>query len=76
MGVAGSILDMGESVRTAAAEEQASLNIPLLVTHGTADVITSYEASRQFVESLACADKTLKSYSGAYHNCKTFPLAD
>lgn len=60
---------MGESIRDAAAEGRLSLNVPLLLTHGTADVMTSYEASRQFVEALACPDKTFKSYPDAYHNC-------
>lgn len=67
---------MGESVREAAAAGRISLHTPLLITHGTADVITSYEASRQFIESLAGADKTFKSYSGAFHNCRVLPSTD
>lgn len=59
---------MGESIRGAAAEGSLSLDLPLLLAHGTADTMTSYEASRQFIESLVCADKTFKSYPDAYHN--------
>lgn len=45
----------------------ARLQMPLLVMHGSADRLTSVEASRAFVEQAGTADKTLKVYEGFYH---------
>jgi acylglycerol lipase len=45
-----------------------AFRVPLLVLHGTADTFTSPAASRQFFERAGTADKTYKTYDGAYHN--------
>jgi alpha-beta hydrolase superfamily lysophospholipase len=42
--------------------------VPLLVLHGTDDTFTSPAASRLFCERAGSADKTFKTYDGAYHN--------
>lgn len=44
------------------------VTFPILVTHGSADVMTNPEASKVFVENLICPDKTFCSYPDAYHN--------
>jgi alpha-beta hydrolase superfamily lysophospholipase len=46
----------------------AALRLPLLMLHGTADRITSPEASRAFFEAAGSPDKTYRSYPGAFHN--------
>lgn len=48
--------------------EEPSIAVPLLLTHGTADIITCPKASSLFVDKLACRDKTMASYPDAYHN--------
>lgn len=37
------------------------------MAHGTADKITSYDASKEFFEQVASSDKTFKSLEGWYH---------
>lgn len=44
-----------------------SLIIQILVAHGTADKITSYDASKEFVGLVASSDKTFKSLEGWRH---------
>lgn len=41
----------------------------VLLAHGTADLVTSYDASKRFVENLKVKDKEFKSYDGWYHKC-------
>lgn len=38
--------------------------------HGTADRVTSFEASQKFMERLAVQDKEFKVYDGWYHKCE------
>jgi alpha-beta hydrolase superfamily lysophospholipase len=64
--VAASLLDIGSEIR---ASERPSIDIPVLVTHGSADTMTCPSASRLFVERVACVDKTFYSFPEAYHNC-------
>ena len=53
----------------------ASLHIPLLLLHGNADQITSYDASVQFAE--ICPDKcTFKSWSGQFHELHNEPIKE
>jgi acylglycerol lipase len=44
-----------------------SLTLPFLVFHGTADVLTSPEASRRLYEAARSSDKTIRLYDGLYH---------
>ena len=45
-------------------ENASRLNVPVLVIHGTADRITSFDASRRFAELSGC---DFKAYEGFYH---------
>jgi alpha-beta hydrolase superfamily lysophospholipase len=49
-------------------ERAPDFRVPLFILHGTADTFTSPAASRQFWERAGAADKTYKTYDGAYHN--------
>jgi alpha-beta hydrolase superfamily lysophospholipase len=44
------------------------LRTPLLILHGTGDVITNPAGSRRLFAEAASADKTQKIYEGAYHD--------
>jgi len=46
---------------------RASLHLPVLVYHGTADKLTEPDGSRAFIEHVGAADRTLSLYEGAYH---------
>ncbi len=46
---------------------RASLRLPLLVYHGTADKLTEPEGSRAFAAHVAACDRTLTFYEGAFH---------
>lgn len=48
-------------------ENVDQLQIPVLMTHGTSDRITSPEVSREFFEHIPHADKTYIAYDGGYH---------
>ena len=41
--------------------------LSILLAHGTADRVTSYEASKRFVEKLRVKDMDFKTYDGWYH---------
>ena len=58
------ILRAGRLIRRRA----VALELPLLVLHGTDDVITNAPASRQFFDNVVARDKTLKIYDGLYHD--------
>jgi acylglycerol lipase len=44
-----------------------SLSLPLLVVHGSADLLVSVESGRQVHALAGSSDKTLKVYDGLYH---------
>ncbi|SHJ49407.1 Lysophospholipase, alpha-beta hydrolase superfamily [Paraburkholderia terricola] len=46
---------------------RASLRVPLLVYHGTADKLTEPEGSRAFGQHAGSPDKTLTLHEGSYH---------
>lgn len=46
----------------------AQVTTPLLILHGTADVITNPVGSQELEKCAASKDKTLKSYAGLYHD--------
>ena len=60
-------------VTLAAASE---IEVPLLIMHGEADVLTSPSGSREFYTHAASADKTLKLYPGLYHEIFNEPEKD
>ncbi len=43
------------------------INIPLLIMHGTSDVITSPSGSQWLHQAISSKDKTLNMYDGLYH---------
>lgn len=45
----------------------SKLRLPLLIFHGTGDLLTSYTASKEFVDNTSKEDVTLKLFDGAYH---------
>lgn len=51
-----------------ALENAASFHIPLLLMHGSEDIITSPAASRQFAESVQNNLCTFKEWTGLYHS--------
>jgi len=53
--------------------EAARLTLPLLVLHGTGDYVTDPRGSRLLVARAGSADKTLRLYSGLYHEILSEP---
>jgi alpha-beta hydrolase superfamily lysophospholipase len=49
-----------------ALDNASKLKIPMLLMHGTGDLLTSYKASKEFAKN-AGSKVTLKLYDGAYH---------
>jgi alpha-beta hydrolase superfamily lysophospholipase len=58
-----SMTDSGEW----AIQEASRLTIPLLLVHGTADRITSFEASRELMEGANRISSTFMPIEGGYH---------
>jgi acylglycerol lipase len=49
---------------------------PLLLLHGTADLVTSPKGTEQFYERVNAKDKTLKLYEGYLHDLLQEPGQD
>lgn len=49
-------------------KEPLAINVPILLCHGSADRMTSPAASKVVFEKIACQDKEIKIYDGAYHS--------
>lgn len=60
-----SLFNEAVSAAKYALDNAASLNTPLLLMHGSSDMITSPEGSRQFAEASSATD--LKIWDGGYH---------
>jgi len=54
-------------------DQAEAIKLPLLVLHGTGDVVTTAEGSRQFHARAGSDDKTLKLYEGLYHEVLNEP---
>ena len=66
----------GAEILRAAKRIQAGANrlaLPLLVLHGTGDVVTDPRGSRLLVARAGSANKTLRLYSGLYHEVFSEP---
>jgi alpha-beta hydrolase superfamily lysophospholipase len=50
-----------------------ALTLPVLIWHGTADVVTDPAGSQQLYERAQSADKTLKLYEGGFHEMHNEP---
>jgi len=48
--------------------ETISIKCPVFISHGDADLITDYNASKEFIDKLECPDKHFASYSGGVHD--------
>jgi len=69
----GSIcMDLGDLIFVGAPK----ITIPIYVAHGTADKVTSHEASKNFIEKVSSEDKTFKSLDGWYHEPHNEPEKD
>jgi alpha-beta hydrolase superfamily lysophospholipase len=69
----------GAEVLQAAKRIQAGaqkMELPLLVLHGTGDIVTDHQGSRLLVARAASADKTLRLYDGFYHEVLSEPERD
>ena len=69
------IAELSKSMRTTLAAAP-SINLPLLVMHGDADVLTSPAGSQALYDMAGSADKTLKLYPGLYHEIFHEPERD
>jgi len=47
--------------------------LPLLLVHGTEDMVCSVEAAKQFIEKLPASDKKISLYEGGYHELQNEP---
>ena len=50
-----------------------AIALPLLIMHGTADLLVPYQGSEQLFEVAASNDKTLRLYAGLYHEILNEP---
>ena len=50
-----------------------SLTVPFLILHGTGDIVTSHEGSREFCVRTGADDDALKLYEGVYHDLPREP---
>jgi acylglycerol lipase len=57
-------------------DQAEAIELPLLVLHGTRDVVTTAEGSRQLHARAGSDDKTLKLYEGLYHDLFHEPEKD
>lgn len=48
-------------------ENTSRFTAPLLLVHGSGDVVTSHLASKRFIDAIPSKDKTYEEYDGAYH---------
>jgi acylglycerol lipase len=49
-------------------KEFASITLPVLILHGTADQATRPSGSQRFYDTVGSQDKTLKFYDGHFHD--------
>jgi acylglycerol lipase len=52
------------------------VNVPVLLIHGTADLLTAFEGANLAHAQLIVTDKTLKAYEGLYHEVLNEPERD
>jgi acylglycerol lipase len=57
-------------------DDALTFTLPLFVSHGTKDILTCPNASKEFVERVVSKDKEYKTYQGYYHELHNEPLAD
>jgi acylglycerol lipase len=52
---------------TLISEHSSTFRLPVLITHGSSDQITSPEYSESFIDQCASLDKKFERYIGGYH---------
>ncbi|PEN14090.1 lysophospholipase [Longibacter salinarum] len=57
-------------------QKQSALSLPFLIVHGTADSVTSPEASQRLYDEAQSRDRTLRLYDGLYHETFNEPERD
>ena len=72
---AGLAAAMGRAVRRIERDSK-SIALPILIMHGTEDLLPSPDGSRQLFDAVASADKTLKLYEGLHHEILNEPEQD
>jgi acylglycerol lipase len=63
------LLDQGENLLSTNFKNFDN-NLPLLMTWGTQDRLTSMEAGKEFFDEVQCKDKLFKTFDGCYHERK------
>ena len=63
------ILSAGERLR----QQAEAIDIPLLILHGTSDLLTNVSGSEEIHRRASSPDKTLKVYEGLYHELFSEP---
>lgn len=63
---AGTVAALIRAMQAAEATPE-SITLPLLLLHGTADLLTDPEGSKALYDGAGSTDKTLKLYDGLYH---------
>lgn len=63
VGLANDILLIGEFVRS----NTSKFTLPVFVSHGTLDILTSYSASEKFVRSIPSEKKTFSTFENGFH---------
>ncbi len=64
--LAACLIDGGIGIRK---RPSLSIPVPVLLAHGSGDIMTCHEASREFVSRLQSPDKTFRSFPDAFHSC-------
>jgi alpha-beta hydrolase superfamily lysophospholipase len=57
-------------------DRAGALTVPIVILHGTADVLTAPASSRAFLRRVGTPDHTLKLYAGAWHDLVHEPQGD
>jgi alpha-beta hydrolase superfamily lysophospholipase len=53
--------------------EAASIELPILIMHGSSDRLTSVDGSQRLYDTVSSENKTLKIYEGLYHEILNEP---
>ena len=72
---AGIIAAMGRAVRRIE-RDAGAIALPMLIMHGTEDLLASPDGSKLLFDAIASSDKTLKVYDGLHHEILNEPEQD
>jgi alpha-beta hydrolase superfamily lysophospholipase len=72
---AGLIAAMGRAVRRIE-RDAGVIALPMLIMHGTEDLLASPDGSRALFDAISSSDKTLKMYDGLHHEILNEPEQD